>query len=605
VKRFTVGVRGRTSTVLGPEQGGFNGTGSSQAGGQDPLTPTLSRRERERGRAIPVALAVGVVLLPVGAGLLATLLPAFGLLPALGGRAFSLEPWRVLFAQPGLAASVRVTLVAGLGATVLSLAAVALFCAAAHASRPFRWAQAAVAPILATPHVALAIGVLALAAPSGIAARLFSPWATGWRQPPDLTTVGDGWGVSLMLGLALKEAPYLLLMLVAALNGVPTARLLAVAAGLGQPAPVAWLKVVFPAAYRQLRLPVLAVLAYALSAVDVALLLGPSSPPPLSVLVVRWFFDPDLARVFPAAAAACLLLVLTAAAVAAWLAAERAAGAAGRWWASSGRTGGAGLIRLGGWMLPTLLGAAVLSLVVAALWSVAGPWRFPDALPARLDGAAWAAQVAGMAAPFRTTLGAALASTGLALVLSVAALEAAARHGPAARPRWLGLVYVPLLAPQLGFLFGVQVALLWLGLDGGWAALVWAHLVLVLPYVLLSLQGPWAALDPRLVRVAACLGASPNLVLLRVKLPVLLRPVLAAAAVGVAVSAGQYLATLFAGGGRMATLATEAVTLASGGDRRVLGVYAVAQAGVPLLFYAVALAVPRLVWRRRAALRGA
>jgi putative thiamine transport system permease protein len=556
-------------------------------------------------RALPVALAVGVVLLPVAAGLLGTVLPAFGLLPALGGRTPSLEPWRVLFAQPGLAASVRVTLAAGLGATVLSLLAVALFCAAAHGSRWFRWVQAGVAPVLATPHVALAIGVLALAAPSGMVARLLSPWATGWRQPPDLATVGDAWGVSLMLGLALKETPYLLLMAVAALNGLPAARLMAAAQGLGQPAPVAWLKAVFPAVYRQLRLPVLAVLAYALSAVDVALLLGPGSPPPLAVLVVRWFFDPDLGRVFPAAAAACLLLALTLAAVLLWAAGERAVGAAGRWWAASGRTGGAGAAWLGGLLLPGLLAVALLSLAVAVLWSVAGPWRFPDALPSRLDGAAWAAQAGGMAGPFRTTLGVALAATALALPLSVAALEAVARHGSAARPRWLALVYAPLMVPQLGFLFGVQVALLWLGLDGGWVALVWAHLVLVLPYVLLSLQDPWAALDPRLAQAAACLGASPDGVVLRVKLPMLLRPLLAAAAVGVAVSAGQYLATLFAGGGRMATLATEAVTLASGGDRRVLGVYAVAQGGLPLLFYGAALLLPRLVWRRRAALRGA
>ena len=544
-------------------------------------------------------------MVPVIAGLFGTVLPAVGLLPALGGRTPSLEPWRVLFAQPGLAGSVRVTLVAGLGATVLSLVAVALFCATAHASRWFRWIQAGVAPVLATPHVALAIGVLALAAPSGVVVRLFSPWATGWRQPPDFVTVGDGWGVSLMLGLAMKEAPYLLLMTVAALNGVPAARLMAVARCLGQPAPVAWLKAVFPAVYRQLRLPVLAVLAYALSAVDVALLLGPAGPPPLGVLVVRWFFDPDMARVFPAAAAACLLLALTLAAVLLWVGGERAVGAVGRWWAASGTAGGAAAIWLGGLIVPVLLAAALLSLGVAGIWSVAGPWRFPDAWPTRMDGTAWAAQAGGMAGPFRTTLGAALAATGLALPLSVAALEAVARHGAAARPEWLGLVYVPLVVPQLSFLFGMQVALVRLGLDGGWAALVWAHLVLVLPYVLLSLRGPWSSLDPRLVRAAAALGASPNRVLVRVKLPVMLRPLLAAGAVGIAVSAGQYLATLFAGGGRMASLATEAVTLASGGDRRVLGVYAVAQAGLPLLFFALALGLPRLVWRHRAALRGA
>jgi putative thiamine transport system permease protein len=43
---------------------------------------------------------------------------------------------------------------------------------------------------------------------------------------------------------------------------------------------------------------------------------------------------------------------------------------------------------------------------------------------------------------------------------------------------------------------------------------------------------------------------------------------LAALAVGFAVSVAQYLPTLFVGAGRFNTVTTEAVTLASGGQRR-------------------------------------
>ena len=559
--------------------------------------------QRRLSSAFPVALAVAVVAVPVAAGLTGTLLPAFGILPALGGDRFSLTPWATLLAQPGLAVSVRLTVVAGFAATALSLVAVAAFCAVFHATRWFRAAQALTAPVLASPHVAIAIGLLALTSPSGLLVRLVSPWATGWRTPPDFATVNDSWGVSLVIGLALKETAYLLLMTAAALNQIPAARLMAVARSLGQPPAVAWLKTIFPAIYAQIRLPVLAVLAYALSAVDVALLLGPGSPPPLAVLVVRWFFDPDLSRIFPAAAAACLLLGITAASMVVWVALERIAGRLGRRWAASGAMRGEALAGVTARMLPVVIGMALASLFVAAVWSLAGPWRFPDAWPARIDTATWSAQAHGLAGPLRTTLLAALAATTLALPIAVTALEAVARHGARARPALLRLIYLPLLVPQTAFLFGTQVALLALGLDGGWPALIWAHLVFVLPYVLLSLNRPYAALDPRLAQTAASLGAGPWRVLWAVKLPILLRPLLAAFAVGVAVSAGQYLATLFAGGGRMSTLATEAVTLASGGDRRVLGVFAVVQAGVPFAFYALAMLLPSLVWRRRAGLR--
>jgi len=83
----------------------------------------------------------------------------------------------------------------------------------------------------------------------------------------------------------------------------------------------------------------------------------------------------------------------------------------------------------------------------------------------------------------------------------------------------------------------------------------------------------------------------------------LLHPVLVGFAVGFAVSVGLYLPTLFAGAGRIATLTTEAVTLAGGADRRLVGVTALLQAGLPLLIYGAALALPALIYRHRQGLR--
>jgi putative thiamine transport system permease protein len=79
----------------------------------------------------------------------------------------------------------------------------------------------------------------------------------------------------------------------------------------------------------------------------------------------------------------------------------------------------------------------------------------------------------------------------------------------------------------------------------------------------------------------------------------LLRPILTAAAVGFAVSVGQYLPTLLIGGGRVTTLTTEAVALASGNDRRRIGLTALMQTATVILPFALALLVPRLVFRNR------
>ena len=130
------------------------------------------------------------------------------------------------------------------------------------------------------------------------------------------------------------------------------------------------------------------------------------------------------------------------------------------------------------------------------------------------------------------------------------------------------------------------------GLDGTVAAVAWAHLVYVLPYLFLSLADPWRALDPRYARTAASLGASPARVFFSVKLPILAKPVAVACAVAFAVSAGLYLPTVFAGNGLVPTLTTEAVTLSAGADRRVIGAWALAQAFVPLVAYAAAVLLP-------------
>lgn len=95
------------------------------------------------------------------------------------------------------------------------------------------------------------------------------------------------------------------------------------------------------------------------------------------------------------------------------------------------------------------------------------------------------------------------------------------------------------------------------------------------------------------------LGAPPARIFWKIRLPMLLRPILTAVAVGMAVSIGQYLPTLLIGGGRVATLTTEAVALSSGGNRRLIGAYAFLQMALPTLFFSIALLVPAFVFRNR------
>ncbi len=532
------------------------------------------------------------------------MLPAFGWLPALGGRAFSVAPWRDLLSAPGIMSAVRLTLVTGIVTTVVSLSIVVLTLATLGGGTWFRRGQALLAPLLAIPHAALAIGFAFLASPSGWIARLISPGITGWHRPPDIATIQDSDGIALILGLMLKEIPFLFLMTIAALGQIRARAVLAAAHGLGYGPIQAWIKLVFPMIYPQIRLPIYAVLAFSLSTVDVAVILGPGAPPPLAPLVVRWFTDRDILMYFPAAAGAVLQLLLVGAAIGMWRCAELIIAPLARRWIMRGRRGGEGRLIAACAQTLTSLTAITSAGALACLmvWSLAGAWRFPEALPGSWTLDIWRQQSNALLVPLRHSLLAAATATLLATLLVIACLENEQRRALRPGSGALWLIYVPLLIPQTAFLFGVQLTLVWIELDGTWFGVVWCHLLFVLPYMFLSLSDPYRALDRRYARAAQCLGASPWRVLIRVKLPILLRPLLVAIAIGFAISIGLYLPTLFAGAGRFETLTTEAVTLASGGDRRVVAVFAFVQALLPLTVYAAALAVPRWLHRNRRAL---
>lgn len=547
------------------------------------------------------AITLFALLGPIGAGLIGTLLPAFGYLPALGANEVSLDPWRSLFAQPGLWSAFSLTVTTGFAATAVSLALALALCAASAGTRLFGKLQAALPPLLATPHVAIAIGFAFLIAPSGLFVRAISPWATGWERPPAIVTVNDVHGLSLVAGLVVKETAYLVLMIVAAAGQAGVAASMRAARALGYTPVRAFVAVVAPRIYAQIRLPIYAVLAFSLSNVEVALILGPGNPPTVAVLAARWFAGYDLALYFPAAAAATLQLSIVVVGVGLWRLAEWPCGALHRRWVERGARRGllepvVGAASAIGWASGAM---AVASIAILAVWSFAFRWRYPDVLPETWSLAIWSQHLANVGRLAFVTAAIGALATGIALALALACLENEQRRGLKAGRGALLALYVPLLAPQIAFLFGVQTLNVRLGLDGSLFAVVWAHLVFVLPYVFLSLADPFRALDPRYARSAAALGASPNRVFFAIKLPMLMRPIAIATAIGFSVSVALYLPTLFVGAGRVSTLTTEAVTLASGGDRRVVAVYAFIQAALPLAVYAVALAGPALIHRRR------
>jgi putative thiamine transport system permease protein len=551
------------------------------------------------------ALTIAVLVGPIVFGFLGTALPAFGYLPGLGGMDFTLSHFTELAGEPGIARSVVLSLLSGLVTTLISVLLLMTFTGGYLGGRMFAAMRRLLAPLLAVPHAAAAFGLAFLIAPSGEIARLVSPSLTGWSRPPDLFIVHDPMGLAMIAGLVIKEIPFLFLVTLAALPQLNHADGMRLGRSLGYGRVASFTYLVWPGLYRQIRLAVLAVLAYATSVVDVALILGPQLPAPLPVRLIEWMNDPDLTMRYLASAGAVLQLLTTLSAILIWLGLERAGAALVAAFRDRGRrmVGDIAARATGLAGMTAAVVAIVGGIVVLGLWSVAGLWQFPDALPASLTGRSWMRALPRLIEPLTVTLVVSALSAGIAVVLTLLCLEREHETRRSGGARALMLLYLPLIVPQISFLFGMQYLAILGGFDGSLAGLVLAHLVFVLPYVFLSLSDPWRSHDRRYDTIAAGLGMGRLRTVFTIRLPMLTRAVLTAFAVGFAVSVGQYLPTVLIGAGRLTTITSEAVALSAGGNRRVIGVYAALQTVLPFLAFAIATALPGLLFRNRRGLR--
>ena len=547
-----------------------------------------------------------LLIFPIVIGLVGTLLPAFHYFPPLGEYGFSLSPWRDVFSQGEFYAGLKLTLITGIGAPVLALWLALSLLAWGYQRSFFKKIEALLSPILAIPHAAIAIGLLFLLSPSGWIVRLFSPWLTGFERPPNWITVQDPYGISLIFALIIKEMPYLLFVMLAAMKSIQARESLQACQALGYSRFTLWRKVLIPQLYPIIRLPIFIVVAFSLTVVDLALVIGPNTPSTLAVTLFRWFNDPDLAMRYTASAGAIFLMITIFLVLGGWELAHKAFSAMTRCERSNGKRHGVSDILLG---TGVILGAftllsAFIALILLPFWSLAKRWRFPDALPSQ-----WTWDNIERATPLLMELSAntliiALFSTVIACGISLLMLEIK-RHSmtnsanASQQHAFDWLIYVPILLPQIGFLFGLHVLLIYLNLNGDLCAIIALHLMYVLPYVYLTLKGPYLAYNEDYLLQANRLNHRPWRHYVSVKIAMLKPALFTAFAMGFSVSIAQYLPTLIAGEGRYSTLTTEAVAQAASGDRKQVGSMALLQAFFPVMVFWLAQIIPSrwTAWR--------
>lgn len=264
-----------------------------------------------RGRAgLPLAVLVAA---PVAVGVGYAALAAVGLVGYGAGTLTLSRVTRVLGERAtwsGLAWSGWVAGAATLLASAAAVVTAVLFRATGRVDRAARGLAIAALPV---PHLVAGATALLILGQSGVAARVLA--AAGLIDAPAQlpALVYDPAGVGLIAALAWKEFPFLALLAFSVLV-TRGAELEETARGLGGSPSQVLRHVTWPVLWRGLLPGAAAVFLFALGSYEAAVLLAPSDPLALPLLIEERYADADLARRGDA-----YVLVLVAAAVSAAL----------------------------------------------------------------------------------------------------------------------------------------------------------------------------------------------------------------------------------------------------------------------------------------------
>ena len=565
-----------------------------------------------------------LLCIPVLAGLVGVIFPALGYFPAIGANAFSTQVFAALFDLPDIWQMMWLSLFTGIGSTLLAVIAAFCILATFYQSSLLGKIQGVLSPFLVFPHAAAAISLLFVVSPSGIFAatttRLNAYFSHAFTTPfvneisemalpaaNDGTLLYDGLGLSILIALSLKELPFILLMTLSVMSQPLVKKKLTgyvkVGTALGYSPTASFFKLVLPTIFSQIKLPLLAVLVFATSNVEIPLILGPNNPSTLAVAIMHWFNHIDLSMRLLASSAAVVQVAVSAVAVLLFFGIERLVTYTGKRSLSGGnRYFADAVLRTCGFVIMAFYIILICTVVyTVVVYSFAKQWHFPLLLPEGLTLLHWNTATSALTTPLINTLllGALVSTTSLVLVLFTLESEQLKPARAVASNAFSVSLFLPLLVPGVAFLYGLVWFQQLVFQNAVWFHTYVAHMVYVVPYVFLSMAVAYRKFDNRYAMVAQSLGKTPWQVFYHVKLPSLFSAIMVAWALGLAISFSQYLPTLLASGGTLPTVTTEAVASVSGSSTRLTAVYVIIQAVMPLIGFMIAWYMPAIATRRR------
>ncbi|MFL2830375.1 MAG: ABC transporter permease [Candidatus Puniceispirillales bacterium] len=532
-----------------------------------------------------LAIFLGIlIIIPIIFGFIGFFLPSFGYFPILGKSEFNLNYFYISFNIAGISKSIIMSLFTGLGSTLLALFFSQVILLYFFKTRAYNYIKIIISPLIALPHITMAIGLIFLFSPSGLFFRLFSPWLTGFDRPPNFFIIPDEYGFFLILGLILKEIPFFILVSLSAIQQFSARQIFDLGKSLQNSNFSSWCILIFPLIYKKIRLVIFIVIAFTASVVDMSLILAPSTPSTLAIRILQIYQSSDIDSFFIASNLALIQLLIIIILLLSWMILERIVEHK-LFFIFFMKILSFKIFFLKNLIFASaaiLFSLSVLGIFSSLLWGFSKNWYFPSFFPNSIDIDTFINFYNENKFIVFISIFISVVVSFLSSLLTIIWVELMdILKMKKLYLEWI--IFIPLFIPQISFLIGLQSFIILFNFDSFLIPLIIIQLFYVIPYSFIILAPSLREIKKDIIRVAASLGKNRFHRLVQIKLPIIMSSFLTSFAIGMLVSFSLYVPVYFIGAGRVTTLTVEALNLALSGSRQDLGVATFFQIIIPIL----------------------
>ena len=532
-----------------------------------------------------LAIFLGIlIIIPIIFGFIGFFLPSFGYFPILGKSEFNLNYFYISFNIAGISKSIILSLFTGLGSTLLALFFSQVILLYFFKTRAYNYIKIIISPLIALPHITMAIGLIFLFSPSGLFFRLFSPWLTGFDRPPNFFIIPDEYGFFLILGLILKEIPFFILVSLSAIQQFSARQIFDLGKSLQNSNFSSWCILIFPLIYKKIRLVIFIVIAFTASVVDMSLILAPSTPSTLAIRILQIYQSSDIDSFFIASNLALIQLLIIIILLLSWMILERIVEHK-LFFIFFMKILSFKIFFLKNLIFASaaiLFSLSVLGIFSSLLWGFSKNWYFPSFFPNSIDIDTFINFYNENKFIVFISIFISVVVSFLSSLLTIIWVELMdILKMKKLYLEWI--IFIPLFIPQISFLIGLQSFIILFNFDSFLIPLIIIQLFYVIPYSFIILAPSLREIKKDIIRVAASLGKNRFQRLVQIKLPIIMSSFLTSFAIGMLVSFSLYIPVYFIGAGRITTLTVEALNLALSGSRQDLGVATFFQIIIPIL----------------------